>query len=164
MKRILSILLILVFFIACSSAAGTLYRHPSFTAELPAPFEPVKNLKMTCFAPYGDPLHSSSITFYTTELNWYFDKFTEQEYRDALIELTGYESVTLNGMESVQVDGNAACRIACTVTIDQGEHDLVVYAIDADRICFFTLLNREGDSYIDAFDQMMKTIHLEKAS
>lgn len=164
MKRILPILLIIVFFIGCSSAADTLYRHPSFTAELPAPFEPVKNANITCFAPYGDPLLSSSITFYTTELNWYFDDFTEQEYRDALTALTRYETVTLNKFESVHVDGYPAKRISCNVTIDQGVHDLVIYAINADRIYFFTLLNREGDGYIGAFDNMMKTIRLESAS
>ncbi len=164
MKRTLAFLLCCLVLFGCSSAAESLYRHSSFSANLPAPFEPVKNAKITCFAPYGDPFLSSSITFYSTELNWYFENFTEQEYQDALAELTGYESVMLNKIESIRVDGYAARRITCTVTIDQGEHDLIIYAIDADKIYFFTLLNREGDAYIDAFDSMMKTIQLESVS
>ena len=45
--------------------------------------------------------------------------------------------------------------------IDQGTHDLILYAISADQTYFFTLLNRDSDSFIDAFDAMMQSLHLK---
>ena len=144
----------------CSGAPQHHYRNTAFTAALPERFEPVENAPVLCFAPFGDPLHASSITVSSTELNWYFDSFTDAEYEAALKEQCGYESLTLNEVRSCRVDGSKARRIDCNVTLDQGTHDLIVYAVSADRIYFFTLLNREGDPYVEPFDAMMKTIQI----
>ena len=165
MKRLLPLLLCLLTAFGCAKSAGSnLYKNGFFTASLPDTFEPVRNSAIVCFAPNGDPLLSSSITFYSTELNWYFEDFTESEYRDALRTMTGYEELTLNSVDSVLVDGFHARRIACKVRIDQGIHDLIIYAVSADQTYFFTLLNRDADNYISAFDQMMKTVQFTKAS
>ena len=160
MKRILSLLLCLILVTGCTGAAQNIYKHSAFTVVVPDPFEPVSGMAMVCFAPYGDPLLSSSITYYSTELNWYFDDFTEKEYADALQTLCGYESMTVERIETVRVDGHDARRIACRVFIDQGTHDLIIYAVNADRTYIFTLLNREEDDYVTVFDSMMSTVHL----
>jgi len=160
MKRILPVLICVLLLVGCVSASDSLYRHPAFTVSLPEPFEPVGQSGVVCFAPYGDPLLSSSVTFSVTELNWYFDSFTEEEYEESLRTLCGYETLSVVSLDKCSVDGNAAHRIACKVQIDQGIHDLIVYAIQADRTYIFTLLNREGDPYISAFDSMMSTLHL----
>ena len=159
MKRILSLLLCLLLLLGCNGAIGTAYRNAAFTASLPAPFEPVDNVSIVCFAPYGNPLLSSSITFYTTELNWYFDTFSEDEYTEAVQTLCGYESLSVDQVETCRIDGFDARRIACTVQIDQGTHNLILYAVNADRTYFFTLLNRDCDDYVASFDEMMKTVH-----
>ena len=159
MKRILPVLLCLILLIGCAGASQNVYRHSAFSAILPAAFEPVKGTDPVCFAPYGDPLFSSSITCYTTELNWYFDSFTEAEYAEALQTQCGYESIAVERIENTRVGNYDARRIACKVFIDQGTHDLILYAVNADRTYFFTLLNRDGDDYIDAFDSMMATVH-----
>ena len=159
MKRFLPLLLCILMLIGCRPvSAGNVYRHALFTVSLPDTFEPVKTEAIACFAPYGDPLLSSSITCYTTELNPYFDDFSIEEYADALRSSCGYASLELKSVDSVKIDGYAAKRIACKVGIDQGIHDLIVYAVNGDRTYFFTLLNREGDSFIEAFDSMMKSV------
>lgn len=163
MKRLLPLLLCLLLLSGCAKTAGqNVYTHSVFTASLPETFEVVKDSPMVCFAPYGDPLMSSSITFYSTELNWYFEDFTEEEYRNALLSETGYDELTLESVDPLQIDGYSARRIACKVGIDQGTHDLILYAVSADQIYFFTLLNREGDRFIEAFDQMMQTVRFSK--
>ena len=159
MKRLIPVLLCLLLLFGCTGVAKGAYRNSYFSAALPEPFEPVENTSVICFAPYGDPLLSSSISFYATEANWYFDSFTEAEYADSLSSLCGYESLSLVGLRSCRVDGFDAKRIACKVQIEQGTHDLILYAVNADRTYFLTLLNREGDSYIDAFDAMMDSLH-----
>lgn len=163
MKRLFPVLLALVLLFGCSGSAQNSYRHSAFSASLPEPFEPVENTSVVCFSPYGDPLLSSSITYNATELNWYFDSFTKDEYEQALKTLCGYESLSVTQIETKRVDGYDARRIACKVQIDQGMHDLILYAVNADRTYFFTLLNREGDDYIAAFDDMMSTISLTEA-
>lgn len=163
MRRILPLLLCLLLLFGCSETKRNICRNSSFSAELPEHFETVPNSPILCFAPYGDPLHSSSITVAVTELNWYFDDFSNDDYSEALSELCGYESITVKSAEVCRVDGHNARRIVCSVLIDQGEHDLVLYAISADRTYFFTLLNRQGDDYIDAFETMMKTIRFTEA-
>ena len=163
MKRLFPILICLLLLFACKpQPQGNVYHHSLFTASLPEHFEQVNDLPVLCFAPYGDPLHSSSITYYATELNPYFDDFSKEEYEQALRELCGYESLTLETVESCRVDGFSAKRIACKVAIDQGTHDLIVYAVNSYGTYFFTLLNRDGDSYIDAFDEMMKNIQFTR--
>jgi hypothetical protein len=163
MKRALPLLLCIFLLFGCSAKqSGSIYEHSLFTVSLPETFKPVKTDSMICFAPYGDPLLSSSITYYTTELNPYFDDFTDREYEEALQKTCGYESLSLVSVVSCKVDGNDTKRIACKVQIDQGTHDLIVYAVDGDRTYFFTLLNREGDPYIEAFDTMMQTIQFVK--
>lgn len=164
MKRIFAVLLALALLLGCSGHLQNEYRHPAFTASIPEPFEIVKNTSIVCFAPYGDPLLSSSITYCATELNWYFDDFTKEEYENELKTLCGYESLSVERIETKRVDGYDARRIACRVQIDQGMHDLILYAVNADHIYFFTLLNREGDDYISAFENMMSTIDLTEAS
>lgn len=164
MKRILPLLLCLLMLLGCGSSTQTVYEHPVFTASLPEPFEPVSGVQMICFAPYGDPLLSSSITFSATELNWYFDRFTDGEYESALKELCGYDSLTLLEKTPCKVDGYDAYRVACKVDLEQGTHDLILYAIAADRTYFFTLLNREGDAYIGAFDAMMQSVRFKEAA
>lgn len=160
MKRLLPFLLALILMFGCSGKVQNTYRHSAFTALVPEPFEPIENSSVLCFAPYGDPLLSSSITFSDTELNWYFDSFTKEEYEDSLRSLCGYETLTIEKMDECSVDGYDARRIACKVPIDQGVHDLIIYVISADRTYFFTLLNREGDDYIGAFDSMISTLKL----
>ena len=164
MKRAVTILIAILLLAGCASVSGSRYVSDAFEAELPETFERVQNVDIVCFAPYGDPVRSSSITFYTTELNWYFDSFTEAEYESALKELCGYESLILTDVKDVSVDGNPAKRIACQVAIDQGTHDLILYAVSYDQTYFFTLLNRDTDSCIDAFDHMMDTLKLKGLS
>lgn len=161
MKRLWILLLAAVLLLGCGGKAGNRYSSSVFDATLPDAFEPVGQAGITCFAPHGDPLLSSSITFYSTELNWYFDQFTESEYESALKELCGYESLNLRRIEHVKVDGYDAHRLDCSVQIDQGTHDLIIYAVNADHTYFFTLLNRDTDSFVGAFDEMMKTIRIK---
>lgn len=164
MKRLLPLLLCLFLLIGCIKSTGNEYSNAAFTAILPDTFEPLENVSIVCFAPHGNPLLSSSITYASTELNWYFDRFTEAEYAEELSALTGYESLVLESVEPCKVDGCDARRIACKVVIEQGTHDLIVYAISADRLHIFTLLNREGDSFVAPFDAMMKTLGFTEES
>lgn len=161
MKRLLLCLLCAVLLFACTPQKNV-YRHALFTVSLPDGFEPVDSDSIVCFAPHSDPLHSSSITYSTTELNPYFNDFSDREYEDAFRALCGYESLSVVSSENRRVDGYDAKRIACKVRIDQGEHDLIIYAVNGDRTYFFTLLNIEGDPYIDAFDAMMRTLQFIK--
>lgn len=164
MKRLLPFLLCLLLLFGCSGVPENAYHNANFTAELPESFEPVSDAPIVCFAPYGNALLSSSITFSSTELNWYFDRFTEEEYAEALQTMTGYDSLTVERVESCKVDGCDARRIACKVSIDQGVHDLIVYAVSADQIFFFTLLNRDTDHYVEAFDEMMRSLRFTEES
>ena len=164
MKRFLPLVLCVLLLLGCKGASKNAYSNAYFTADLPDAFEPVDNVPILCFAPHGDPLLSSSITFSSTELNWYFDDFTEAEYATALQTMTGYASLTAESVESVRVDGCSARRIACKVAIDQGTHDLIVYAVSSDQIYLFTLLNRDTDDYVGAFDEMMRSIRFTEAS
>lgn len=161
MKRVILVLCAVLMLFGCTKNASNRYTSSVFDAVLPESFERVATADIICFAPYGDPLLSSSITFYTTELNWYFDTFTAEEYEQAMQTLCGYEALTLSEIQDCRVDGFDAKRIACKVQIDQGMHDLILYAVHADHTYFFTLLNRETDSYIDAFDEMIRTIDLK---
>ena len=159
MKRLLlPLLLAALLLFGCAGVSAERYEHPLFEATLPIGFEPVRDANMLCFAPHGDPLHGSSITFYTTELNWYFDRFTDADYADRIAAETGYEHIVADSVRDCKVDGYDAKRIAYRVTVDQTEMDLIVYAVSADRICFFTLLNAGTDAYIPAFDEMMQTL------
>ena len=158
MKRLSLLFLCFLIFVGCGSGSSKNYENASFTLSVPEPFSPVDNAGILCFAPAGDPLLSSSVTVYSTELNWYFDSFTTDEYAAALSDLTGYESLTVSEMRSCKVDGCDARRIACKVTVDQGTHDLILYVVSADEIYVFTLLNRDTDNYVEAFDSMMKTV------
>lgn len=158
MKRLLPLLLALLIVLGCAGVDGGRYSQPLFEATLPDGFEPVRDANILCFAPHGDPLHGSSITFYTTELNWYFDRFTDEDYADLIAAETGYENVTTLSVRDCRVDGYDAKRIAYQVTIDRETHDLIVYAVSADRIFFFTLLNQASDPYVPAFDEMMQTL------
>ena len=160
MRRTFLLLMAVLLLCGCASKGGNEYRDAYFCATLPDGFERVANDSIVCFAPHGNPAHESSITFYATELNWYFDSFTPEEYETALKELCGFDSLTLSEVCPCRIDGNNARRIACTVELDQGVHDLILYAVSADRIYFFTLLNREGDPYVEQFDEMMKTIRI----
>ena len=164
MKRLLPLLLCALLLLGCSAAVQNAYHCAAFTASLPEPFEPVRSSSVICFAPYGDPLLSSSITYSATELNWYYDTFTKEEYAQELKSLCGYESLTVEQINETRVDGYHARRIACKVQIDQGSHDLIIYAVNADRTCFFTLLNREGDDYMAAFDTMIYSIDLKETA
>ena len=159
LKRVLPLLLVLLC-LACAVKSGDAYENAQFVAVLPDGFEPVSDTKFACFAPYGDPLLSSSITFFTTESNWYFDRFTDADYEAALRD-AGYEIVSFGPVTACKVDGFDARRIVCTVQIDQGVHTLIVYAVSADCTYFFTLLNRDTDSYMEAFDAMMETVQLK---
>lgn len=158
MKRAAVLLLILLLLSGCASKGENTYSDACFSATLPDGFTRVTNTSILCFAPHGNPMRASSITFNATELNWYFDAFTADEYEAALKEQCGYESLTLIDVKDCRVDGNKAKRIACRVELDQGQHDLIVYAVSADRIYFFTLLNREGDPYTEPFDAMMNSL------
>ena len=158
MKRLIPFLLCVILLTGCVKTAQNTYRGDFFSAALPETFEPVGNSSVLCFAPYGDPLLSSLITFSATEQNWYFDSFTEQEYEEALKQLCGYEALTVVGFDQCSVGGYDAHRIACKVSIDQGTHDLILYTVNADRTYLFTLLNREGDNYISAFDTMLSSV------
>lgn len=161
MKRFLPLLLCLLFAFGCGATANHNFESNAFSAVIPEPFERVESAGILCFAPEGDPLLSSSITVYTTELNWYFDSFSEEEYADALSQLTGYDSLSVSEVRSCKVDGSDARRIACTAAIDQGIHDLILYVVSADEIYVFTLLNRDSDNYIASFDDMMKSVRFK---
>ena len=163
MKRALIVLLAVLLLFGCSvsETAGNRYTSSVFDANLPEHFERVPNVDLVCFAPYGIPLLSSCITFYSTELNPYFHDFSADEYVNALTEFCGYDSIALTEAHSCIVDGYDAQRFAFKVCIEQGTHDLILYAIHADHTYFFTLLNRDTDSYIDAFDDMMESVDLK---
>ena len=164
MKRLVPLILCLFLLFGCSDTSQEMYRHSAFNGLVPEPFEPVDHASTVCFAPYGDPLLSSSIIFFSTELNWYFDSFTEEEYADALQALCGYDSIAVKQIERCRIDGHDAVRIACKVQIDQGTHDLILYAINADKTYFFTLLNRDGDHFMQDFDAMMTTVKLTEGT
>ena len=161
MKRRLITILISLLMIGCAASSREFFQGSKFSAKLPEGFEPVNQCELLCFAPYGDPLLSSTITFYTTELNWYFDRFTESDYQKALSEQCGYEDLVVESVLDCKVDGCQAKRIECSVKLDQGAQTLVVYAVNTDQIYIFTLLNRDTDEYVDAFDNMMETIRLK---
>ena len=162
MKRRFLPLLLLLLLIGCAAAQGTAYEGARFDATLPEGFRQADNSQILCFAPYGDPLHSSSITFYTTESNWYFDRFTDADYEQALTD-AGYTIVSFDACRPCRVDGFDARRVSCKIEIDQQQHDLIVYAINADCTYFFTLLNRDDDPYVQPFDEMMQTVKLKGA-
>lgn len=136
------------------------YRHPNFSCQLPDGFQSVSNANMVCFAPNGDPVNSSNITFYCTELNWYFDEFSDEEYENLLRAYGSYEDVQFVSKESVRVDGHKAHRVEYRVSINGGLHSLVFYAVSSDMLLFFTLLNIGEDSYVQSFDKMMETIEI----
>ena len=161
-KRILPLLLLILILTGCAAHASAEYHGALFDATLPDGFRPVDNSNILCFAPYGDPVHSSSITFYTTESNWYFDRFTADDYKQALKD-AGYEIISLDDVKSCRIEGFDAHRISCQIEIDQSTHTLIVYTVSADRTYFFTLLNRNGDAYVQKFDDMMRTIRLKGA-
>lgn len=164
MKRLIPCLLCLLLLFGCVKTAQNTYRGDGFSAYLPEPFEQVKDTSVICFAPYGDPLLSSLITVSVTELNWYFDSFTKEEYEEALKASCGYETLTVDSFDSCRVGGCDARRIACKVSVDQGVHDLILYTVSADRIYLFTLLNREGDDYISAFDSMLSSVRFTEGT
>ena len=161
-KRFLPCLLLIVLVLGCASAGGQRYQGALFDANLPEGFAPVANAQVLCFAPHGDPVLSSSITCYTTESNWYFDRFTDDDYAQALCD-AGYEIVAIEDVKPCKVDGFDARRISCQIEIDQITHTLIVYAVSADRTYFFTLLNQNGDDYVQPFDEMMQTVRLKGA-
>ena len=158
MKRILSLFLVLLFYLGCANATSNNFSNELFSAEIPEPFERVESAGILCFAPYGDALHASSIVVYTTELNWYFNEFTDSEYQAVLSDLTGFDSISVTDVRRCKIDGYDARRIACSVQIEQGSHDLILYAVSADRIYFFSLINRDTDNYVEPFDTMMKSV------
>ena len=158
MKRIIAVFITLIILIGCASVDTNVYQHALFDVVLPDGFERVLDAGVLCFAPHGDPLLSSSITFYMTELNWYFDRFTDTDYETALRDQCGYEDLTVESVQPCRIDGYEGRRVACKVAINQGVHDLIIYIIQADQCYIFTLLNRDTDTYVDAFDSMMKTI------
>ena len=67
MKRLFSFLLILILFIGCNPSQDNIFSTSAFSLYIPEPFEEVQNQSIICFAPYGDPLLSSSITISSTE-------------------------------------------------------------------------------------------------
>ena len=166
MKRILSLLLglILLVSVGCVVPSGeTVYEHPRFTATLPDSFKRVQDANIVAFAPLGDPVFSSSITFYTTELNWYFDSFSVEEYANLITEYTDYQNASFVSKTDLKIDGYHAHRAEYSVQVDQGRHQLILYAIQADMLYFFVLLNLDTDSYVKPFDQMMETIQIHEA-
>lgn len=164
MRRVILCLLCPILLLGCAKLSQNVYHGDYFSAALPEPFEPVADSSVICFAPYGDPLLSSSVTFSATERNWYFDSFTEEEYEESLKALCGYESLKVVRFEQQYVGGYDARRIACKVSVDQGVHDLIIYAVNADRTYLFTLLNRDSDDYISAFDSMISTVRFTEGA
>lgn len=164
MKRFLPLLLSVLVLIGCTSVPEKGYSGSFFHAALPEPFEPVDRASILCFAPHGDPLCSSSITVLSTELNWYFDRYTPEEYAEAIRTLCGYDNASVEAVKDCRVDRYSSKRIACKVRLDQGTHDLIIYAVNGQKTYFFTLLNRENDPYIDAFDTMMKSLMFTEES
>lgn len=164
MKRLFPCLLCLLLLFGCGKPAQSDYQNNSFSASIPEPFESVKDSSVICFAPYGDPLLSSSITVSITELNWYFDSFTKEEYEEALKTMCGYETLSVESFETCRVGVFDARRVACSVSIDQGRHDLILYAVNADRTYLFTLLNRDGDDFVSEFDTMISTVRFTEGA
>lgn len=162
--RVLILLVLSLVLLGCSQITdANLYEHPRFSASLPDGFKRIENANIVAFAPLGDPVLSSSITFYTTELNWYFDSFSDEEYANLIDSYTGYRDAAFVSKTDLRVDGHKAHRAEYTVKVDQGTHELILYAIEADMLYFFVLLNLDTDSYIEAFDQMMNTIEIHEA-
>lgn len=141
----------------------TVYAHERFSAALPDGFVRCENANMVAFAPGGDPVRNSMITFYATDLNWYFDSYGEDEYAAALAQYAGFDTYELVSVTPCTVNGYNAQRVECSVYLDQGTHTLVLYALEADMLYLFTLLNRDTDDYVDDFDAMMSTIVIHEA-
>lgn len=161
MKRIIILFITILFLTGCASTGRNAYQNEFFSAEMIDGFEQVSDTGILCFAPHADPLLSSSVSFYRTELNWYFDRFDQQDYQEALSTLCGYESIDVVDMQTCRIGGYDARRIACKACIDQGVQDLIIYVIQANETYIFTLLNRDTDTYVEAFDTMMKSIRLK---
>ncbi|HPF54533.1 MAG TPA: hypothetical protein PLM48_07800 [Clostridia bacterium] len=158
-------LLLLCCLLAVMSVTGcvsgdNVYEHKCFTADLPDGFERTNEDGIVCFAPNGSAARQSSITFSITEKNYYFDELTREDYIDYVTEYLGYDECELVEFSSVRVDGYKAHRVLYSVALDQGEHSLCLYAVDADKAYFFVLLEREEDDCMGEFDHMMDTIEL----
>ena len=64
MKRAAVLLLILLLLSGCASAGGNTYSDACFSATLPDGFTRVTNASILCFAPHGNPMRASSITWF----------------------------------------------------------------------------------------------------
>ena len=75
-----------------------------------------------------------------------------------------YEMLSVESFEICRVGGFDARRVACSVSIDQGRHDLILYAVNAGRTYLFTLLNRDGDDFVPGFDTMISTVRFTEGA
>lgn len=159
MKRLLPIILCALMLLGCA-AMNNPAEHERFTIDLPEGWERVDNSGVVCYAKGGNPVRSSNITFYATDKNYYFDKFTLEDYAAHVNTYSQYEQISAVEMKEVKVDGWNAHRVVYSAVVDQADVTIVMYAIDADMTYMFTLLQMNGEAYTDAFDEAMKTIEI----
>lgn len=159
MKRYVLLILCLMLFLGCSSSKDA-FNHERFSLVLPEGWERCDEPGVVCFALDGSAVHASNITFYATDKNYYFDRFSQNDYSEYLNAYAQYEQIAVTSFDKLKIDGWAAHRVTYSATVDQAEVTLVVYVIDADMSYIFTLLQVEGESYIDFFDKAMSNVEI----
>ena len=143
-----------------SSLGGTAYSHARFSITLPEGWERTDDTNVLCFAPNGNPVRSSQLTVSLTQKNYYFSKLTAEEYATGILQNSQYEDLSLVSFEKTCVNGFDAHRVAFKVTLEQGEHDLILYAVDSYSCYFFSFLCREEDDLVSTVDAMMDSVRL----
>lgn len=162
MKKITAgLLLLLTLFTVtgCSADKDSIYRDGAISFTVPQGFSQVEGADIVCFAPGGSAVHNSNITFYSTVKNAYFADYDVADYTNALKD--AYADLSLVNFTKTSIKGYNAHKVTFTATIEQSSVRIIFYAIDGDLAYFFTLLQREGDSCEDAFDEMIRSVKID---
>ncbi|MDO4564139.1 MAG: hypothetical protein Q4C04_00805 [Clostridia bacterium] len=162
MKRLLLLLLCLLFALGCSAPEGA-YRHARFALVLPEGWERVREDGAVCFAPNGDPVRNSNIVFYATDKNYYFQTFDESDYMAYVSAYDTYEDIEVSDFETLRLDGWDAHRVTFFAVADQAQIQIILYAVDADMTYFFVLFEMEGDEVAASFDAAMQNVKIYPA-
>lgn len=162
MKRIFLILLsILSILFLCGCAShNQAYEHERFTLVLPDGWSRVDTDGVVCFAKNGSPVRSSSIVFYATEKNYYFDTFEFEDYAAHINTYSQYEQISANDFSKLKIDGWNAHRVTYNAVVDQSPVVITMYSIDADMTYIFALMEVEGETYQSEFDDAMSNIKI----
>ncbi|MDO4543675.1 MAG: hypothetical protein Q4C01_03895 [Clostridia bacterium] len=161
MKRTLAVVLILCLLSALGCSGNSeAYRHERFELVLPEGWERADEAGVVCFAKNGDPVRSSSIIFYATDKNYYFDTFDGSDYSGYVNQLAEYELISLVDFSETTLDGWNAHRIVYSASIDMSPINIIMYAVDADMSYFFILFEMEGDNLAEKFDSAMEDVKI----